>query len=147
MTQAEFNEYYRENYRPIKGFIRKRVRNDDADAEDITQEVFLIFYRLADVRKKPVAYLYRIAKTQIIDFYRRNKNKRKFEVNGFDFEQTGVTMPDTTWMLSEYPLSPAMKLRLEGYKFREIAEKLNIHPGTVRSRLHYERTQLKKVMQ
>src|SRR5499427_10608705 len=56
-------------------FIRRRVP-DEADAEDILQDVFYEFvqaYRLMKPIEKAGAWLFRVARNRIIDLYRKRK--------------------------------------------------------------------------
>src|SRR5215467_4339450 len=60
----------------LRNFIRKRVA-DEADAEDILQDVFYEFveaYRLMKPIEKAGAWLFRVARNRIIDWYRRKKH-------------------------------------------------------------------------
>ena len=60
----------------LRNFIRKRVA-DEADAEDILQDVFYEFveaYRLMKPIEKAGAWLFRVARNRIIDLYRRRKH-------------------------------------------------------------------------
>lgn len=62
----------------LRNFIRKRVA-DEADAEDILQDVFYEFvqaYRLMKPIQQAGAWLFRVARNRIIDLYRRRKTDR-----------------------------------------------------------------------
>src|ERR1700693_4505887 len=59
----------------LRNFIRRRVP-DDADAEDILQDVFFELieaYRLTKPIEQVGAWLYRVARNRMIDRFRRNK--------------------------------------------------------------------------
>lgn len=59
----------------LRNFIRKRV-GDEADAEDILQEVFYEFveaYRLMKPIEQAGAWLFRVARNRIIDRFRRRR--------------------------------------------------------------------------
>jgi len=59
----------------LRNFIRKRVA-DEADAEDILQEVFYEFvqtYRLMKPIEQAGAWLFRVARNRIIDRFRRRR--------------------------------------------------------------------------
>lgn len=65
---------------PLKKFINKRIENEQ-DADDILQEVFIkIHNNIGSLMNdnKIHAWIYRIARNTIIDYYRRNHND--FEV-------------------------------------------------------------------
>ena len=61
---------------PIFRYIYFRVKSK-ADAEDLTQEVFLKAYRaienFEDRNKSPLAYFFTIARNQVIDYWRQKK--------------------------------------------------------------------------
>lgn len=59
----------------LRNFIRRRVA-DDADAEDILQEVFYEFvqtYRLMKPIEQAGAWLFRVARNRIIDRFRKRR--------------------------------------------------------------------------
>lgn len=63
--------------KPLKSFISRRVKNDQ-DAEDILQNVFFkIHSRIGDLRDddRIHAWVYRITRNAINDFYRSQKNQ------------------------------------------------------------------------
>lgn len=60
----------------LRNFIRRRVA-DEADAEDILQEVFYEFvqtYRLMKPIEQAGAWLFRVARNRIIDRFRKHRN-------------------------------------------------------------------------
>src|SRR5215467_6993922 len=60
----------------LRNFIRKRVA-DEADAEDILQDVFYEFvtaYRLMKPIEQVGAWLFRVARNRIIDLFRKRKS-------------------------------------------------------------------------
>jgi len=60
----------------LRNFIRRRVA-DEADAEDILQEVFYEFvqtYRLMKPIEQAGAWLFRVARNRIIDRFRKRRN-------------------------------------------------------------------------
>lgn len=74
-------DYWEESKAPLKNFIRNRVSNEE-DIEDILQDVFLKLIssidRLMDDQKVQ-AWIYRITRNAIIDYYRRNHNDLDIE--------------------------------------------------------------------
>src|SRR6202040_2674748 len=59
----------------LRNFIRRRV-DDEADAEDILQDVFselIEAYRLMKPIEQVGAWLYRVARNRIIDAFRKKK--------------------------------------------------------------------------
>ena len=65
---------------PLKNFIKKRIPSD-ADAEDILQEVFIIIHNnIQDLKddEKIHAWVYRITRNVIVDYYRKYDKSIKF---------------------------------------------------------------------
>lgn len=140
--ETTFNRYYQECQPRVQAYIRRRVRTD-ADAEDLTQDTFLSFFQHVDETRNPIAFLFRIAQRRVFDYYRRKQVHRR-EVFGVELDTVKMTPPDTTHDLSDYSLSPELTLRIQGYSFREIAEKLELNEVTARRRVHTERQLLKQ---
>jgi RNA polymerase sigma factor (sigma-70 family) len=148
----------------LLGFIRKRVKND-ADAEDILQDVWYQFSAL--VNSEPIeqtgAWLYKVARNKITD-----KHKKKSEsllddlFSGNDDEDTDTSafadllMPEETTPESEYmrnlfweQLFTALDELPEEQKqvfiwqemddmtFQEIAEMTGVNVNTLVSRKRY----------
>jgi len=68
--------------RPLFQFIRKRV-GDPGDAEDILQEVFyelLAAYRLMQPIEQAGAWLYRVARNRIVDYFRRDSFRKRSDL-------------------------------------------------------------------
>jgi len=97
----------------LLGFIRKRV-NNDADAEDILQDVWYQFSAL--VNAEPVeqtgAWLYKVAKNKIIDKHKKRSEtllddmlvgENADEDDAFDFKEillTEESTPETEYLRS-----------------------------------------------
>lgn len=74
-------DFWEKSKTPLKCFIKSRVSND-ADSEDILQEVFLKLISNIDKlmdNQKVHAWIYKITKNAIIDYYRRNRRYAEFE--------------------------------------------------------------------
>src|SRR5215469_15454072 len=78
-------------------FIRRRVR-DEADAEDILQDVFYEFvetYRMMKPVEHASAWLFRVARNRIIDLFRKRKPETLGpEVAGNAEEGEGLALED-----------------------------------------------------
>src|SRR5262250_1381048 len=80
----------------LRNFIRKRVA-DEADAEDILQDVFYEFvqaYRLMKPIEKAGAWLFRVARNRIIDLYRKRRNDPMRESPAFAQNEGSLTLED-----------------------------------------------------
>ncbi len=74
-------DFWEESKTPLQSFIRNRVANE-ADAEDILQEVFLKLISHIDKlmdNQKIYAWIYQITKNAIIDYHRRNYSNSVLE--------------------------------------------------------------------
>lgn len=76
--QRAFEEVYNAWYTPLYRFIRMRTNIATEDAEDLTQTVFMKFYesciKASYVNESPRALLYQIARTSIIDEWRKHRH-------------------------------------------------------------------------
>ncbi len=78
----------------LLGFIRKKV-NSDEDAEDILQEVWYQFIRVAGSQpiEQVSAWLYRVAKNKIVDQYRKKEPELVEELfEDEDFEESNFSL-------------------------------------------------------
>lgn len=82
------------------GFIRRRVAND-ADAEDILQDVWYQFSNLADATQieNVSAWLFRVARNKLTDRYRRRQPLALEDLSFDDGE--GAALPFTDILLEE----------------------------------------------
>lgn len=140
-------------------FVCKRYTNSDADAEDLMQDVFIkIFLNLKHFRFESALgyWIKRVTTNAIISNYR----KKKREGVQLDYEECeqGV-LPVFEVQDADIPLEVLMKMvrelpsgyrtvfnmrEIDGYELNEIAEELNVNPGTVRSQLFKAKATLKK---
>ncbi len=154
-----FNKYQAQ----LRGFISKRVVSKE-DSEDILQNVF---YQLTKVDPlvNPInqvsGWLYAVARNQIADWGRRQKNEEmptisKSEENDFLTEVTEVLLaddssPETSYLRSmvwkelDTALNELPELQreifelteLQGFSFKEISESTGIPINTLLSRKRY----------
>ena len=78
MTQ-DVKDIWQEVHRRLRTFIARRVANE-AEVEDILQEVFLRLHRRLDSLKDPrrlVSWVFQITRHAIADFYRAPERKRE----------------------------------------------------------------------
>ncbi|MDW8107057.1 MAG: sigma-70 family RNA polymerase sigma factor [Armatimonadota bacterium] len=168
--QREFNElverYYQQAYN-----IAYRLTGNAADAEDLVQEAFLRAYRFFDRYDRGMPFMNwfnRILTNLYIDEYRRRGRLRTVSIDetftsedgedGTTFDLPDLAPGPMEQVLSkEYSeaiheglqqLSPEFRVAvvladIEGHSYEEIAEIMNTSIGTVRSRIHRGRKQLR----
>ncbi len=143
-----FEARIREHLRPLERYIRFRINNPQ-DAEDILQEVLLAAYRGEDALKngemlKP--WLVGIAKNKCSDYFRRQAKRMEIPLESLDETAltTGIHGVTTRTVVRETldRLGDTDKQILYLSYFKElpqaeIARRLNIPVGTVKSRLFH----------
>ena len=153
----------------LLGFIRKRVKND-ADAEDILQDVWYQFSSL--VNAEPIeqtgAWLYKVARNKIIDKHKKKSEVLLDDMAADDDEEdlpdfkalllTTSTTPETEYLrnlfweqlflaLDELPQEQRdvfIWQELEDIPFNEIAERTGEKVQTLVSRKRYAVLHLRK---
>jgi len=154
----------------LLGFIKKRIGND-ADAEDILQDVF---YQLAG-NTQPIeqltAWLFRVARNRIVDVQRKNKPELLDDVfpSSNEEDMLGWTdlladlddTPETAYLrnlfwetlnnaLDELPAAQKQVFvlnELEGIPYKEIAEQTGVSVNTLLSRKRYAVLHLRERLQ
>ncbi|MFL6138541.1 MAG: RNA polymerase sigma factor SigE [Frankiaceae bacterium] len=137
-----------------------RLTGDRHDAEDLTQEVFVrVFRSLADYRPGTFeGWLHRITTNLFLDQVRR---RRRIRFEGLPEDTERLAGPAATpaevyedthldsdvqraldALLPEYRAAVVL-CDIEGLSYEEIAATLGIKIGTVRSRIHRGRSQLR----
>jgi RNA polymerase sigma factor (sigma-70 family) len=146
----------------LMGFIRKRV-NNEADAEDILQDVFYQFIGNAQPIEQMTAWLFTVARNKIID---RKRKKRPESLEDIFSEEDGTENGGLNWSeflfdasdnpekdylrtifweelnnaLNELPAEQKQVFilnELEGVPFKEIAERTGETVNTLLSRKRY----------
>ncbi len=161
MTQLQFNN-------ALLGLQDKllyyalSLTSDHEKAQDLLQETFLkaLTYRDKFTQNTNFkAWIYTIMKNTFINNYRRNmKAKNTFDAsnNEFNMKMTKDKVypsPDSFYSSKEILKSinsledeykVPFKMFLDGYKYKEIAEHLNLPLGTIKSRIFFTRKKLEK---
>ena len=166
--QRIFDHEFLPNLRAMYNF-GYRLTLDEDDARDLVQETFLKAYKSINSFREGTnakAWLFRILKNSFINDYRR-KSREPAKVDYQDVENF-YNADDSNRVMSEElrvdtlrnlmgdEISNALNALdedfrtvillcdLEGFKYEEISEILEIPIGTVRSRLHRARNLLKE---
>ena len=85
----------------LRNFVRKRVP-DESTVEDILQDVFYEFvqaYRLVEIEQVG-AWLFRVAKNRISDFFRGRKSARFEELQPEDVPSSQAAGPEDAYLQS-----------------------------------------------
>ena len=146
--------------RRLLGFIRKRV-NNEADAEDILQDVFYQFIGNTQPIEQLTAWLFTVARNKITDKKRKKKPEAledlyatAAEEIAFDWTEIffdDTDNPETAYLrnlfwealdnaLNELPAEQKevfVMNEIEGIPFKEIAEKTGQSVNTLLSRKRY----------
>ena len=157
----------------LRNFIRKRV-GDAADAEDLLQDVFYEFvqaYRLMKPIEQAGAWLFRVARNRIIDFYRKRRTDPLRESPAFAQNEGSLTLQDLLPSADSGPeanffrrllleeLEDALEdlpeeqrevfiaHELEGRSFKELAAETGVSVNTLLSRKHYAVLHLRQRLQ
>jgi RNA polymerase sigma factor (sigma-70 family) len=161
MTQVQFNN-------ALMGLSNKlhyyalSLTSDSEKANDLLQETFLkaLTYRDKFAQNTNFkAWIYTIMKNTFINDYRRGiKTKNTFESSTSDYHITSSSdkvypSPDSLYSTREINRTIQdldddyripFTMFLEGYKYKEIADELNLPLGTVKSRIFFTRKKLEK---
>ena len=130
------------------------------DARDLVQETFLkalIYSNKFDGETNLRAWTFTILKNTFINNYRRivfqnTSNNQSLEKYCLNYAQTSdADIPDSIYSSKELEKTIEalddnfrlpFKMHYEGYKYKEIAETLNLYVGTVKSRIFFARKKL-----
>lgn len=159
MTAIEFNYQLTGLQKYLIIFAKQLTRNED-DAHDLLQETFLKALTYRDkyvVQNNFKAWVYTIMKNIFINNYRRNKKAKTIidQTDNLYFmnynKQSKETNPESIMATQELQkginqldadFRRAFDMYNEGYKYKEIADDLDLTIGTVKSRIFYSRKKL-----
>ena len=164
MTKIQFHNALL-NLKVKLHFYALSLTSDSEQANDLLQETMLKVLTYHDKFKQNTnfkAWVYTIMKNTFINDYRRNVKIRNtfgdpnidlcylftMKKNYPDTDSIDNTMEihqNINALEDEYRIPFTMFL--EGYKYKEIAKKLDLPIGTVKSRIFFSRKRLKKSLQ
>ena len=161
MSAITFNDRLIQLNRVLKYFALSLTQNRD-DAEDLLQETMLKALTYRDKYTPGTnlkAWLHTIMKNTFINNYRRQTRARtiittKDDLEVLDFVPAAssyspmaeVSLKEVTKMINELPetFRVPFVMHNKGYKYKEVAEHLNIPIGTVKSRIFMSKQLLMK---
>ncbi|MHB8433964.1 MAG: sigma-70 family RNA polymerase sigma factor [Candidatus Tyrphobacter sp.] len=167
--QRAFLERAMEQYGKATYNFAYRLTRNDSDAADLTQEAFIRVYRAWRSFVPGTSFLswiYRIVTNLYRDELRRQKGRYQEEIPEDNAPQAfGGSRPLAVEPIDEYlerqmsePVAKALEALtpdqravlvladIEEYSYQEIAEIVGCSIGTVRSRLHRARNQLRRLI-
>jgi RNA polymerase sigma factor (sigma-70 family) len=154
--------------RTLLSRISRRIR-DQAEAEDITQEVFEEFFEFYDLNlaiESLGAWLFTVAQNKVLDRFRRKKTESNYRERTLDESPMRLTAddaPDEAWSnahlrgeireaLALLPIEQRdvfVQHELAGKSFQEISKATGVSINTLLARKRYAilflRTQLKEI--
>ena len=163
---ANFERLMRDSYRQAYS-VAYRLTGDSADAEDLVQEAFIRAYRFFhryDDKLPFSSWMYRIIANAHIDLIRRRGKIKtsSLDHSGVDGQQAmevadHTYVPGTEMINGSFSenvqaglnqMNPEFRLAvvladIEGLSYEEVAEIMETSVGTVRSRIHRGRVQLR----
>lgn len=160
---AAFEELYRLHHRRVYTLCLRMTQNE-AEAEDITQDVFIVLlHKAGDYRAEAsfTTWLHRMTVNQVLMHFRRKKAKREEQVED-DPEESGashrtagsrpaqlidrITLEDALSRLPPGYRAAFVLHDIEGFEHEEVAKLLGCAVGTSKSQLHKARTKLRKLL-
>ena len=159
MTALEFNHQLIDLETKLARFALSLTTNKE-DAKDLLQETMLkaLTYKDQFVQYTNLkAWTYTIMKNTFINNYRRSVRQNTTFDNTKDLyllnqnKDTSNISPDTSYATLEInrvidnlddEFRLPFKMHTEGYKYKEIAQKLDLKIGTVKSRIFFTRKKL-----
>ena len=159
MTSIEFcSQLLSLEHSLLKFAYKLNLKKDDA--KDLVQETFLRVLVKKDKyidNERFKSWTFTIMKNAFVDKYRRSLSQNTFSdqtIESFFINQaepTGFEDPDSTYSAIEInrnidhlkeKFRVPFKMFIDGYKYNEIADELNLKIGTVKSRIFLSRKQL-----
>lgn len=150
-----FERLYRAHLPKVHGLVRRMAAGRDTD--ELTQDVFVrVWQKLASFRGESAfsTWLHRLAVNVVIERFRTEAKRRQRHHDGEDiFEmlpapsRSGDLSMDFESALTKLPDGAREIFVLhdvEGYKHQEIADLLEISPGTSKAQLHRARMMLRR---
>jgi RNA polymerase sigma-70 factor (ECF subfamily) len=165
-------EIWRQVHDGLRAFVARRVANE-AEVEDILQEVFLRMHRKLDSLKDPrriVSWLFQITRHAIIDHYRTPARRREMpaglpadldathpvsvppvmdesaDVGRFRTELAGCLRPMIERLPADYRQAVTF-VELEGLTQQAAAKRLGLSVSGMKSRVQRGRRQLKDMLE
>lgn len=161
-----------EKYKRMVHRLAMQITKNHEDADDVMQETFIKVYQSIHTFRQEAAFetwVYRIAVNEALNYVKKRERRRESPLDTteesefrVDVRQKATVANDpqvqaekaelrhwVTKAVNSLPLKHRIVVilhELEGLTHAEIASILNCSEGTVRSRLHYARKQLRALL-
>jgi RNA polymerase sigma-70 factor (ECF subfamily) len=160
---AAFEQLYRQHHRRVYSLCLRMMQNE-AEAEDLTQEVFVQLLRKVGMFRGDSAFttwLHRLTVNQVLMFFRKKGVRLERTTEEGELPEQivlGTEEPSRMPVVDRIALDRAVaKLPpgyravfllhdVEGYEHEEIARALGIAAGTSKSQLHKARMKLRSIL-
>ena len=162
MNTKKFNNELTALEESLTRFAYSLTANND-DAKDLVQETFLKALTYKEQFEDDTnlrAWAFAIMRNTFINSYRKNiRHATAFDSTDNQFlinNRTDRETPETTYSAGEISkkinsLEPEFRIPFQmhssGYKYKEIADALNLKIGTVKSRIFFSRQKLMEALQ
>lgn len=159
MNALEFNHHLSKMEKPLLGFAQSLTHNTD-DAKDLLQDTFAKAIRYKNsftTGTNLKAWTFTIMKTIFINQYRKKLRSKTFhddsegQIQISSYNVNNEVSPEMDANLNDIhqtinaldvSLKHPFEMYVKGFKYKEIAEKLHVPIGTVKSRIFLARKQL-----
>lgn len=160
-NERVFSDFFNKQVRPLRNFLFYKYGNED-QAEDLTQEAFIkLWQNCASVPiEKAKSYIYTIANNSSLNEIKHKKVVLEYEKN---FSGPDISIENPEYLLEEKQfknkllkaiedLNETQRVaflmhRIDGKKYSEIADELNISVKAVEKRIHLALVELRKTIQ
>ncbi len=164
MSHIEFTKGFSQFQAPLYAFAF-RLTKDEEDAHDLLQETAYKAFKYKDMyqpRTNLRAWLMTIMRNTFINNYRQKKRRQVLnDTTSNDFlidsgrltvrnsGESDITAEEITQLIDSLEdwLKVPFLMYLQGYKYDEIAEAMDIPLGTVKSRIFFARKKLQSAIQ
>ena len=159
MTKEDFKILYNNYFDPVRNYLYYRSTNAEL-ATDIAQEVFLKLWEKREKlqKEKIKGLLFKMASDEFVSGFRRNKLEMEFSQSfrfelieespeeEFKYKELKDNYEKALVALPEKQRVVFLMSRMEGLKYHEIAERLQLSVKAVEKRMNYALKYLKNAL-
>lgn len=160
-NEVVFSNFFKVHIKPLRNFLFYKFGNED-QAEDLSQEAFIkLWQNCASVPlEKAKSYVYTIANNSSLNEFKHKKVVLEYENNYTGLDRTNENpeyileekqfenkLLKAIENLNETQRVAFLMHRIDGKKYGEIAEELNISVKAVEKRIHIALVELRKTIE